>query len=334
VADGILKITGNYYDDSNTSTLPGEEAPMKKAACKMGLLLLLLGMSALYNTSCEREPLPPAGENAGIEVVATIFPLADMVRQLGGEKVIVTALLPAGASPHTFEPTTEQAKNISRAQLLCHIGGRLDDWAAEMASARSHSLIILNLAEAALQRGWRPQPEADEAFNPHLWLDPLTVRDYLCPALVEAMSEADPHNADYYRSNLAAYQKELTALDSEIRSSLDPLPEKSFVSVHAAWQYFAARYGLDQAAVITDFPGQEPSAAWIAGLVDLCRSHGVRVVAAEPQLSKSVAEMIAREIGGKVILLDPLGREGLPKRDSYLNLMRYNMAVLKDAFSE
>lgn len=306
---------------------------MKNFAFRPGLLPLLLSLILLLNAGCERSPLPPAAEKGGLEVVTTIFPLADIAGRLGGERVAATALLPAGASPHTFEPTTEQAKSISRAQLLCYIGGGLDDWAAEAATAGSGSLAVLNLVEAALQRGWKPQPEESGKLNPHLWLDPLIVRDYLCPAIAGAMSEADPRNAAYYRSNLAAYQEELTALDGEIRSSLEGLPEKSFISVHAAWHYFAARYGLNQAAAVAEFPGQEPSAAWIARLVDLCRSHGVRVVAAEPQLSAAAAEMIAREIEGRVVLLDPLGSEGLPERDSYLDLMRYNTAVLKDAFT-
>ncbi|HPU01193.1 MAG: zinc ABC transporter substrate-binding protein [Firmicutes bacterium] len=306
---------------------------MNRIAFKTGLLLLLLCTMTLPCAGCAGEPLPPAGEEAPLEIVATIFPLADIISRLGGEKVSATALLPAGASPHTFEPTTEQARSMARAQLLCYIGGGLDDWAAQAAAAGSGSLALLNLLEAAQERGWSPQPGEDEKPNPHLWLDPIAVRDYLCPAIAEAMGKADPQNAAYYRSKLAAYQEELTALDGEIRASLEGLPEKSFISVHAAWQYFASRYGLDQAAVIAEFPGQEPSASWIAGLVDLCRSHGVRVVAAEPQLSAAAAEMIAREIKGRVILLDPLGGAGLPGRDSYLNLMRYNAAVLKDAFT-
>jgi zinc transport system substrate-binding protein len=313
---------------------------MKNNTGKMILLLLLMGAITFLGAGCETDPHPPADESPGIEAVATIFPLADMASRLGGEKVTVTCLLPAGASPHTFEPTADQVKRSSRADLLFHIGGGLDDWTVKAAAAGSDRLIILGLAEAALQRGWSPPQELSsglqtgEPFNPHLWLDPLTVRDYLCPAIAEAMVEADPQNETFYRANLTAYQRELTALDEEIRASLDALPEKSFISVHAAWHYFAARYGLDQAAVISDFPGQEPSAAWISGLVDLCRTHGVRVVAAEPQLSAAVAEMIAREIDGRVILLDPLGGAGLSQRESYLDLMRYNTAVLKDAFSE
>ncbi len=303
-----------------------------------GTIVLLLFLASLI-TGCGNGTPPPPDEKGRMEAVATIFPLADMAGRIGGEKVTVTCLLPAGASPHTFEPTTEQVRKSSQADLLLYIGGGLDDWAVKMTAA-SGRRTILSLFEAAQELGWSPGQElyeisqSGEILNPHLWLDPLVVRDYLCPALAEAMVEADPENEALYRTNLAAYQRELNALDGEIRTSLAALPDKGFISVHAAWEYFAARYRLEQAAVITDFPGQEPSAAWISGLIDLCRKHEVRVVAAEPQLSIAVAELIAHEIDGRVVMLDPLGGEGVPQRDSYLDLMRYNTAVLKDAFSE
>ncbi|NLA27775.1 MAG: zinc ABC transporter substrate-binding protein [Firmicutes bacterium] len=300
------------------------------------LLLLLTGMTA----GCWSGSTPSMDENGRMETVATIFPIADMAAHIGGERVMVTCLLPAGASPHTFEPTTDQVRKSFGSDLFLYMGGGLDDWAVKIAATGSDHQVLLSLVGAAQERGWSPLPDPlatsqrNEPCNPHLWLDPLTARDYLCPALAEAMVKTDPQNDAFYRANLRAYQQELTALDKEISASLDSLSNKSFVAVHSAWEYFAARYGLVQVAVITDFPGQEPSAAWISGLVDLCRRHDVRVVAAEPQLSPAAAEMIAREIGGSVIILDPLGGADIPQRKSFLELMRYNTAVLKDAFSE
>lgn len=309
---------------------------MKKYTFEAIVLLFFL---ASLITGCGSGSPPPPDEKGRMEAVATIFPLADMAGRIGGEKVTVTCLLPAGASPHTFEPTTEQVRKSSHADLLLYMGGGLDDWAVKMTAASGRQ-TILSLVEAAQKLGWSPGQglyevsQSGEILNPHLWLDPLVARDYLCPALAEAMVEADPQNEAFYRTNLAAYQRDLNALDGEIHTSLMSLPDRGFISVHAAWEYFAVRYGLEQAAVITDFPGQEPSAAWISGLIDLCRKHEVRVVAAEPQLSTAIAELIAREIDGRVVMLDPLGGRSVPQRDSYLDLMRYNTAVLKDAFSE
>lgn len=313
---------------------------MNKNMSLITLLLVLLSVLFFIIAGCEKTHLLRGDGEARLEVVTTIFPLADMANRLGGEKITVTCLLPAGASPHTAEPTADQVRRCSRAGILLYIGRGLDDWAIKIAGAASGDLIICSLAEAALRQGWSPSQEpfpeiqSGGPFNPHLWLDPLIVRDYICPAITETLVEADGLNEPFYRANSAAYRQELTALDLDIRASLSGLPGKRFVSLHEAWYYFAHRYELDQAAVISGFPGQEPSAAWISDLVDLCRRNSLKVVAAEPQLSTALAETIAQETGGTVVLLDPLGGEGVPQRDSYLDLMRYNTAVLRDAFNE
>lgn len=309
---------------------------MKRNTGRAALLLMLPLVAVLLAAGCTGGSPLPADDNTGLEVVATIFPLADMAGRLGGEKVAVTCLLPAGASPHTYEPTAVEAAKCAQAHLLLYIGAGLDDWAIKTA-APSGGPILLGLAKAALEEGWLPPGEitaghqAGEPLNPHIWLDPLAVRDYLCPAVARAMIEADPQNEAFYRANLSAYQQELTDLDEEIRRTLDGLADRSFVSVHSAWSYFARRYALDEAAVISDFPGQEPSAAWVAELINLCRERGLGVVTAEPQLSAAVADTIAREIRGSVVLLDPLGGAGLPQRGSYLDLMRFNTAALSEA---
>lgn len=312
---------------------------------KSGLIITLLLLSAaiLSTVGCR----PAAHRETGakrIEIVTTIFPLADLARQLGGERVTVSCLLPAGASPHDFEPAVEQVKAASRALLFIYMGGGLDDWAAATAQAGTGQAGLLGLMERSLENGWLPpgefpgespaEPGSADRLNPHLWLDPLSTRDYLCPAITGALVELDPEHEAYYRANLAAYQEELTALDKEIRAELSGLPGKSFLSVHAAWHYFAARYDLDEAAVISEFPGQEPAAAELADLVDFCREHRIGVVATEPQFSTAVAAMIAAEIGGEMIVLDPLGGEEPAQRNSYLSLIRYNTAVLKDALTK
>lgn len=337
-----MNLLGKSGSCAGIPLFEGYYIMLKKSAVTF---ILLLSLTTLFMAGCSPPPSPEAETDQGkIVVIATIFPLSDMIAQLGGEKIAVSCLLPPGASPHNFEPTVEQAKETARASLFVYMGGSLDDWAVKTARGGSERLCLVNLYEKALAEGWRPPgaPLSEQSgagapehrFNPHLWLDPLTVRDYLCPALAGALVEADPENGDYYRANLAAYQAELTALDDLIRADLAGLASRSFISMHEAWTYYAARYGLEEEAVISDFPGQEPSAAWLSELLDLCRAHQVRVVSVEPQLSQAVAEMIACEIDGHVILLDPLGGAGLPQRDSYVNLMHYNTAVLKDALAK
>ena len=320
---------------------PGRNSTVIKISSFTRNLLLLITL-VFFAAGCRAAP-QQIDEPEQIEIVTTIFPLADLARQLGGERVTVSSLLPAGASPHDFEPAVEQVKATSRAILFIYMGGGLDDWAAATAQAGSSESRMLSLLERSLEKGWAPEESkrsdsaellSAEGLNPHLWLDPLTARDYLCPAITAALLELDPDHEPYYQARLSAYQDKLTALDREISAGFSALPSKSFLSVHAAWHYFALRYGLDEAAVISEFPGQEPAAAEMAELVDLCRERQIKVVATEPQFSTAVAEIIVQEIGGEMIILDPLGGPELAQRESYLNLMRYNAAVLKDALSK
>lgn len=319
---------------------PGKDITVCLAAA------LLAG--AVFLTGCAADIAADKVEQK-LTVAVTIYPLADIVGNLGGEAVSVICLLPPGASPHTYEPSVEQVIDAAGASLFVCIGGGLDDWVLKLAGAAQSTPEILELMEAIIlpESGedmtaghGGASPGRDEPghsggpVDPHIWLDPLLVRDRLCPVLAGTLAALDPTHEQLYRANLADYQAALTALNREVKTSLAGLAQRGYISMHGAWQYFARRYGLQEAAAITDFPGQEPSATWMAQLVDLCRAHGVRVVFAEPQLSPLVAEAIAGEIEGKVALLDPLGGAGLPQRETYLDLMRYNTNVFKEALAD
>lgn len=293
------------------------------------LLLLTAVLGALlFGVASPARPAPLA------IVVATIPPLADVAGQLGGDLIEVEALLPPGASPHTFEPRPAQVRSIARAKLLVAVGAGLDEWALRLAS--DGNAQVLFAAEAVERAGLGLPSGADEhghgtagAIDPHVWLDPVAVRDAIAPALAEALIELLPEHAGSIRENLEAFQRQLDAVDQEVRALLDALPERAFISYHSAWGYFARRYGLREVASVAGFPGQEPSARWIASVVETARRHGVRVIFAEPQLSPKAAQVIADEIGGEVLLLDPLGGGELSR---YVDLIRFNASALAKAF--
>ena len=282
-----------------------------------------------------------------ISVVTTIYPFADFVRQVGGEKVKVVYLLTGGASPHTYEPTVEQARLVSEAQLFIYCGAGLDDWAVGLAEAAGPDLILLDLStkvqllDSALYN--RPdesehheEDEHEEAddhdhgpADPHYWLDPLIVRDSIVPAIHEELLRLNPAAEEYFNDNLEQYRNELTLLHEEIASAALAFRRSNFVAFHSAWQYFARRYSLREVAVISDFPGQEPSAGWLVELVGLIRREDVAAIFAEPQFSAALAESIARDSGVPVVIVDPLGGDDLPGRESYLKMMRFNLDLFR-----
>lgn len=301
-----------------------------------GLMFLLCSVTALValagGIACEQET---SGDR--LTVVATIFPLGDFVKNVAGDKVEVVTLLRPGDSPHTYEPSSRDMKAVARATLLVVNGAGLDFWVEKLKSAASGNLVVVDtslvLAEdGLLLSGDEHEDEADDhgGTNPHFWLDPVLAQKQV-EAIATALVEADPDNEDFYLDNAADYVAELTSLDNEIRETTRDFSSREFIAFHASWTYFASRYDLVEAAVIQEAPGKEPSVAYIKGVVDLAKSLKVKAIFAEPQFSTNAAEAIASDSGAEVLLLDPLGGPGLKGRDSYIALMRYNVAQMQKA---
>jgi ABC-type Zn uptake system ZnuABC Zn-binding protein ZnuA len=142
------------------------------------------------------------------------------------------------------------------------------------------------------------------------------------------LSQIDPAQAAAYAERGEGVRQALQALHEEILQATQPLRQRRFIAMHSAWTYFAPRYGLEQVAVIEPFPGREPSPRYLAELAKLMRREGVKAVVIEPQLATTAAHALARETGARVAMLDPTGGPGVPGRDSYFALMRYNLTAL------
>ena len=269
---------------------------------------------------------------ASVSVVATIFPLADMARQVGGEEVEVATLLPPGASPHTFEPTPLQMRAVAGARVFVQSGAGLDTWAAKLLSAGRGDLTLVTVTDGLKLLG-SPEGPADPAhrLDPHVWLDPLLVRDHIVPLIVAALAAVAPDHRLAFEAHAAEFRDRLTRLDADIRATLAPLPNKRYIAFHSAWRYFGLRYGLEEVAVIEAFPGKEPSAREIAAVVQKARAAQVRAILVEPQFPPRLAEQIAHDFGGGTALVDPIGGPQLPGRSQYIDVMRYNLGVFAAA---
>jgi len=310
------------------------------------VLIILVALFSLnfWVCGCD-ENTRGINEQESVKVVTTIFPLADIVRNIGGEEVEVSYLLPSGASPHTFDPTVEQMKKMSGADVFVHVGGGLDDWATEIVKGAPSDLEIVELTEGVqLKEASSPTEFYEETANsdhsstckkkggdPHIWLDPLLVRDEVLPRLEKVLAEAEPAKEDYFSDQRKLYTQQLTQTHAEIEKKVSDFSSNQFITYHSAWKYFADRYGLEEAAVIAPYPGQEPSAAWMAELVGVAEEIGACVIFCEPQLNPAVAKQLAEEIGGEVAYLDPLGGEDLENRNSYIELLLYNIMKLEKA---
>jgi len=269
---------------------------------------------------CLSSSLPSPAAAAAVRVVATIFPLADMVEQIGKQHVEVITLLPAGASPHTFEPTPAQMRAMAGASVFFRVGAGLDAWASKLLAARNGPITTITVADGLpLLAGVEGQ-----AGDPHIWLDPIIVRDHIVPAIATALRQAIPEAGADIAVADEAFCSALTHLDSDIRTRLAGITNRTYVATHAAWRYFGRRYALQEVAVVEAFPGKESSAQGIATVIRRARASHTRVLLVEPQVAQRTAQQIARDLNARLVTVDPLGGPELAGRNHYSDLMRYN----------
>ncbi|CAN5826820.1 metal ABC transporter substrate-binding protein [soil metagenome] len=290
------------------------------------------------------EPVSPAPAEP-LNVVTSTTVLADLVRQVGGERVSVQSIIPAGRDPHTFEPAPSDAISLAGANLLVINGLGLDDGLEDLASETAPDVPLVVLAEGLegveYLEGDDDHDDDDDdddddedhddddhghAINPHLWLDVANTRLYV-ERLTATLSANDEAGRQTYEANAAAYDSKLAELDEWIGQEIGALSAENrrVISFHDAFPYFAHAYGIEIVGVVVESPGQEPSAAEIAQLITAIREANARAVLSEVQFGDRLAQVIADETSITVIhelYTDSLGD---PPLDTYEAAMRWNV---------
>lgn len=275
---------------------------------------LILAISAVAG-GCQRSAKD--AESARPRVVVSIEPLALMVREVAGDLVSSSTLLPAGADPHHYEVRPRQIAELTRADLIVVVGGGFDRWAERLCEecaikARSVRLVDLPGIDAGPAESdvhahdHAPDGDEDGAVDPHVWLDPLRVRDVIVPALVAELSALAPAHRGAFESGGRHLAENLSALDREVRA-LFRGRDRRFVALHPAWHYFAARYALEQHAVLAPISGINPSAKALADTIRACRANAIATLVLEVRDARRRGAAIAEALGVKAVTLNPLG---------------------------
>jgi len=291
----------------------------------------------LHSTECMSKKLP---------VITSIYPVADMVQQVGGDHVDVTFVLPAGASPHTFEPKPSLVKKVSSARIFFRIGAGLEFWAENFIALAGSGLTTIVLSEGVSlihTTGHHHENKAGDPHtgsgisnhessvaNPHIWLDPAIAKS-MVNKITAVLCEVDHQHLTYYKQRGQNYLNDLDKLDRLIKVKVANFNIKKYVSFHASWVYFARHYGLEPVGIIEAAPGRNPTPIQIKNIVAMIKRDHIRAVFAEPQLNPRAAEIIAREAEVNVLLLDPLGGPNLKGRNTYIDLIKYNLNVMQEA---
>ncbi len=287
------------------------------------LLLLLLASVAALVAWRVASLAPEAAPNGTVRVVATFYPLADFAERIGGARVFVKTLTPAGSEPHDYEPTPRDLLAAREANVVLMNGG-LDAWMDRIVPDLRHGGVrVARMADAI------PSIEKD----PHAWLDPV-LAERMVASIQDAFVTADPAHADEYRANGERVIFDLRRLGNAYSSGLATCTSRTVVVSHDALGYLGNRYGLRILPIAGLSPDEEPSPRRMTEIASLARAAGARVIFFEELVSPKLAETIAREIGAQTDILDPI--EGLTENKkvigaNYFTLMRQNLDALRSA---
>jgi zinc/manganese transport system substrate-binding protein len=273
-----------------------------------------------------------AAEDGKVQVVATTTQAADLAREVGGGRVVVTALLPPGADPHEHEVRPDDVKALADAALVVRSGGDLDAWlggAIESAGTDAPTLTLMDHV------GTRRE---DGEIDPHWWQDPRNgIR--AAGALRAALQRADPAGAAGHGRRATHLIRRLEALDAAIAACVARLlpAERKLVTTHDALGYYADRYGLEVVGtVIPSLSTQgQPSAGDTAALMDTIRREQVRAIFAESSVDAKVERAIAEETGasvGRPLWADTLGAESSAGA-TYLGSLAANTRAVVEGLS-
>ena len=324
-----------------------------KAVIRTGVVLLVLGAIGGLVAGCRSveiapapgttpQPLAPLVLSPGsrLRVLATTSIVADVVQAVGGERLQVTALVPAGVDPHAFEPAPQDVRRVAEAQVVVENGLGLEAFLQTLLRNAATDAPLITLAE-----GIEPLPAGDHAggadehgaWDPHLWLDPRNVIVWT-HTLEESLTALDPSGAADYARLAGGYRMELEALDAELEATFAAIPSQQRVLVtdHEEFAYFARRYGFTVVGTVIPAPSAaaEPSAQDLAALETAIRSTGVRAVFVSSVVSPALARQVADDTGVQLVSLHAhsLSAPGGPA-PTYLEMMRSNARLIAEALT-
>jgi zinc transport system substrate-binding protein len=282
-------------------------------------------------TACADES-SNATNDGPVTVVASFYPLAEMAERVGGDRVEVTNLTPAGTEPHDLELSPDQVDELLDADVVLYLGGGFQPAVEEVVDDGDGVSVDL-LASGDPSTGAEEATAEAGEVDPHFWLDPMLLADAV-RTVEAALAEADPSSAELCAVNADRLVAELDELDAELEAGLASCERDQLVTSHDAFSYLTERYGLTQVPVAGLSPEVEPDPERLDELADLIEDEGITTVFYESLVAADVAETLARETGVETDVLNPL--EGLTDDEleageDYASIMRTNLAAIEEA---
>jgi len=306
--------------------------------------LLIVFCSILCLAGCEKKNTEK--DDGKLKVIATIFSYYDFVREVGGEHVNVSMLVPAGKEAHSFEPTAADLIKIEEADVFLYNGGALESWVPQMLKSLDdvNAVSMMDTVDMELLIAGHSHEEHDHEhehdaseYDEHIWTSPANAKK-IVTHIVTVLSETDPDHKDAYEANGAAYIEKLTALQNEIKEVVNNAKRKTLIfGDQYPLLYFSEEFGLNyQAAFSGCSADSEPSAATLASLIDYVAENDVPAVYHIELSQQKIADTICEATGAKKLLFHTchnVTKEDLANGVTYLSLMQQNIANLKEGLN-
>lgn len=253
-------------------------------------------------------------------VFVSIPPQKYFVEQIGKDRMRVQVMVQPGVSPATYEPRPRQMAALSRTRVYFAIGVAFENvWLKKIAAANPKMMVVrtdrgiqkipINAHHHNENAGGRDEddhPHGADGLDPHIWLSPPLVKAQ-ARTILSALQQIDPAHRDAYESNYHGFMHGIDRLDSELKQLFAGKQGLRFMVFHPSWGYFAQAYRLHQIPIEAE--GKNPKPARLRTLIEQAKDAGIRVIFVQPQFSTKSAQLVAREIGGRVIFADPLAED-------------------------
>ncbi len=294
------------------------------------LLIALLSSTLLAACAPQSVAIDPNRENEKPLVLTTFTVLADMARQVAGERLQVRSIVKPGAEIHGYEPTPSDLEKAADADLVVENGLGLELWADRFLRAAG------NVPRLTLSEGMTPLLIEGDAYagkpNPHAWMSPQRAMGYV-DGLVAGFSQIDPEGAANYRRNGAQYKQQLQELDQELRTTLSELPpqQRLLVSCEGAFSYLAHDYGLEEAYLWPVNAESQVTPRRMAQLITKVKQRQVPAIFCESTVSAKAQREVAKASGarfGGTFYVDSLSGSDGPAA-SLLDLQRHNVNLIR-----
>ncbi len=244
-------------------------------------------------------------------VTATILPQKYLLRKIAGDRYEINVMVPPGASPATYDPSPKQLQQLSKSKAYFMIGhlGFENAWIRKISSLNK-SMPVFNLSSGIDliygEHHHRGIESRKMNADPHIWLSPGAIK-IICHNIYSALKEISPADSLIFKLNYYGFLEELDSLDKKIKKSLSDLSNRTFFIYHPALSYYARDYELVQVPVEQE--GKAPSPYYLKQLINLAEKENLKAIFIQEQFDTENAEVIAHEIKGKIIKINPLDED-------------------------